>query len=181
MNVENFKNSKGQIIDTYDDLFTFEEKFLFLMTFRESLYKISGADIAVLGKDFNQINSRYTHSELLNTNFCNTQGFRCLENIYGLSKRNIKQIRVNCVTPLEFDVAHTDRPGLTLVYFANHEWDIFWGGHTIFLNESLTEIEKLVIYKFGRVVIFDGTIPHSISPVSLRTNHFRLSFVIQFD
>lgn len=62
---------------------------------------------------------------------------------------------------------------ISLIYHANYEWDFSWGGNNYFLNEVCDDIEKAVIYKPGRLILFDSRIPHCVSPVL--ENQYRYS------
>ena len=60
-----------------------------------------------------------------------------------------------------------DANNLTLIYYANDEWDTSWGGATIFLDERRKPFE--IIYpEFNKAVIFTSTILHAgLEPTSL--------------
>ena len=63
---------------------------------------------------------------------------------------------------------HSDYPkdwGITVMFYLNKVWDVSYGGETIFINNS-GDITNSVIPKPGRVVIFDGSIPHAAREVS---------------
>ena len=67
----------------------------------------------------------------------------------------------------------------TLLYYLNSRWDRNWGGETLFANNN-GECELAVEYKPGRVVIFDGSIEHKPSAISMNADEYRFIFVIQF-
>ncbi|WP_420607362.1 DUF6817 domain-containing protein [Novosphingopyxis sp.] len=48
----------------------------------------------------------------------------------------------------------------TALYYASPEWDENWGGETAFFDPSRKEIIKSVFPRPGRLVFFDGRIPH---------------------
>ena len=58
---------------------------------------------------------------------------------------------------------HTDcRPGkqdLTALWFMTTEWDVEWGGETLFFDSSM-DAQVAVSPRPGRLVIFDGNITH---------------------
>lgn len=58
---------------------------------------------------------------------------------------------------------HTDcRPeekDLTALWYIAPEWDVEWGGETLFYNAQM-DAEVVVSPRPGRLVIFDGRIPH---------------------
>jgi SM-20-related protein len=62
---------------------------------------------------------------------------------------------------------HTDcEPGtsdLTALWYVAPNWDVEWGGETLFYNRQ-HDAEVAVTPKPGRLVIFDGTIQHAGRP-----------------
>jgi SM-20-related protein len=54
----------------------------------------------------------------------------------------------------------------TVVVYMNKEWNPNWGGETVLYTPDRKEIVKSYIPKYGRVVVFPGTIPHRANPVS---------------
>lgn len=58
---------------------------------------------------------------------------------------------------------HTDaqpgRKGLTALWYIAPEWNVEWGGETLFYNSQM-DAEAAVTPKPGRLVIFDGAITH---------------------
>ena len=69
---------------------------------------------------------------------------------------------------------------LTLLYYVNMEWNNEWGGYTLFTNKSGDKLEYCSFYVPGRVILFDGLIPHCISAPSPLASVYRYSFVIQY-
>lgn len=58
---------------------------------------------------------------------------------------------------------HTDclpgQKGLTALWFIAPEWNVEWGGETMFFNSQM-DAEAAVTPKPGRLVVFDGTLTH---------------------
>lgn len=179
INHKNILTSNNKFIDVYDNLFSFYEKDKFFTFVCNSYFKTTGGDgpSEILG---NQIFSNYINNDINLMKFYETEGYKFLNEKYKLQNRKINQIRVNCSNNFERTVAHTDGIGITLIYYANLSWDIFWGGHTLFYNEDLSEIEHICTFKPGRILIFDGIIPHSISSISTACRQNRYTFVIQY-
>jgi hypothetical protein len=183
------KTASNKHIYIYDDLFSFSEQVLFKKFVNKSLFSTTGFD-GIYDTDGqkagNQIFSHFSDDDVNNMGFTSTNGYAYLNNKYQFTQRRIKQIRVNLSNFFEKSIAHTDcqelsiDKGLTLVYHVNLKWDMFWGGWTTFLSEDLSEIEYSCAFKTGRIVLFDGTIPHFISPISTSCNEHRYSFVIQY-
>lgn len=176
----NFFTKSGHFIDVYDNLFLVNEQNEIDQFCNSCNFGINGGD-SNYNNDFkNQIASRFNEQDVNNLGFYNTKGFKFLDKKYNLSNRAKRQIRLNCCSPLEFNTYHTDGDGITLIYYVSFNWNFFWGGHTIFLNEELDEVEKIINFKTGRVVVFDSVIPHSTTPISFVAKSWRMSFVIQY-
>jgi hypothetical protein len=77
---------------------------------------------------------------------------------------------------------HTDgKPGdLTLLYYANVEWDINWEGETPFASDDLKHIEYASPYTPGRVIIFDASIPHKSTQPLPGAPYYRFTFAAKF-
>lgn len=69
----------------------------------------------------------------------------------------------------------------TLLYYANPYWKEEWAGETLFYNENTTDVVYASIYKPGRLIIFDGSIPHTIRAPSRSAPQYRLTFAMFFD
>ena len=58
---------------------------------------------------------------------------------------------------------HTDCPPgageLTALWFITPEWNVEWGGETLFFDSSM-DAQVAVSPRPGRLVLFDGTLPH---------------------
>lgn len=87
---------------------------------------------------------------------------------------------VNLSYPTEPHWCHTHENQTVLLYYANPYWQEEHGGETLFMSEDLEEIEFASIYKPGRVIVFDGEIPHTIRPQSILAPTFRFSVSLFF-
>lgn len=71
-----------------------------------------------------------------------------------------------------------DRRELTALWFISTHWDPEWGGETMFFDASGDAL-FCVSPKSGRLVIFDGAIPHAGRPPSRICYAPRYSFAIK--
>jgi len=69
--------------------------------------------------------------------------------------------------------AHSDSEKVVL-YYSDMEWETHWEGETMFFGED-GEIEFVNRYVPGRVIVFDGNIPHTIRAPSHAGPQFRLT------
>ncbi|MBC3419205.1 2OG-Fe(II) oxygenase [Pseudomonas sp. L7] len=72
-----------------------------------------------------------------------------------------------------------DEPGKTLVMFCNEHWATAWGGELLFFNAAKTDVIKAVLPKPGRIVLFDGRIPHSARSPTASCNRLRVSLAFK--
>lgn len=169
--------SSGKLLEVYDDCFTYNERAIWYKFIKSSLFRSDGSDYD--GNNQMQFYSSYSIEDVANMGFLKSPGFEKINKEYQLLARGIKQSRVNLSPSSDYATIHTDRDGLTLLYYANLDWDLNWGGHTLFMDDTLFEAEYTCLYKPGRVVLFDGSIPHMILSISPAAKAHRFSFAIQ--
>jgi Rps23 Pro-64 3,4-dihydroxylase Tpa1-like proline 4-hydroxylase len=183
MKKKTINTSVGKIV-VIDDLFdrAFREQFYFWV--KSSSFTTSGEDISTLEYkgDYN-LYSSIEEQSISNSGFSEHKEFK--EHIEPeLAGMFFKQARINLSTLNDNNRFHTDSIGSTktktLLYYPNLKWDIEWGGHTLFTDDNLEEIEYCCMYKPGRIVIFDGNIPHCILPPTKSSPSYRFSFVMQY-
>ncbi len=180
MNCKEIETSSNKIIHVYDDLFSYAERYNFYLFYSNSLFNITGNDSASSSYR-KQIFSRYSYVDLEMTGMLETEGFKFISKKYDLPSKEIHQIRVNCSNAAEDCSFHTDcKDGLTFLYYSNMVWDNEWAGCTLFSSEDLQEVEYCSFFKPGRVIVFNGSIPHMILPPNMYAKENRLSFVIQY-
>jgi hypothetical protein len=89
---------------------------------------------------------------------------------------------VNLCTTSDRYFYHTDgsEEELTMLYYANVEWNANWEGETPFASDDLQHIEYASPYVPGRVVLFDASIPHKSSQPLPGAPYYRFTFVTKF-
>jgi hypothetical protein len=175
---ENIETKNGKLIKIYNDVFSYQECANFFKFMRNSFYQTNGGDDSYYGR--NQIYSNYSLIDVENLGITQTEGYKKIAEDFKFHKREFKRSRVNFSYPLEDNNVHVDGFGITVLYYANMEWELTWGGHTLFLNEKLDTPEYLSLFKPNKVVVFDGSIPHLIINPSGFCPVHRYSFVLQF-
>ena len=110
-----------------------------------------------------------------------------LENIHTqdlldkINGRTPNQAFVNFDSMVELHFAHTHPGQEVLLYQANLEWRPEWYGETVFYEPDCKEIALMNMYTPGRLIWFDGNIPHSARPPSSVSPFCRFTFSIIFD
>ena len=70
---------------------------------------------------------------------------------------------------------------ITLLYYANRHWEYNWGGHTMFYDDD-GNVKITVEVKPGRIVIFDGSIPHTVMPMNIRSSPvYRFTIALKWE
>lgn len=175
--------SSGKKIHIFDDLYSYTDRIDWLRDLTAGLnYKPLGGDNGIEFRgDYNLVSILTEHDKIYQDimNHPASTNFTTF-----LNNCEIDQIRVNLSTLHDDNRIHTDgsrmNDPITLLYYANTRWDTSWGGYTLFMNDELTEVEYCSIYKPGRVILFDGSIPHSVAAPTKTAESFRYTFVIQY-
>jgi len=181
MKTKNITTANGKQISVYEDVFSYQERSNHFKFVFESLFRVDGSDSNVgLLKDY-QIYSNYSPQDIDNMGFLQNQNIQQIWKNHNLNGRTLKKGRVNVSHLGEKNRIHTDGFGVTVLYYVNLEWNNDWSGHTMFLSDDLDECEYFSLYKPGKIVVFDGDIPHCIlSPTILSPVH-RFSFALQYE
>jgi Rps23 Pro-64 3,4-dihydroxylase Tpa1-like proline 4-hydroxylase len=104
-----------------------------------------------------------------------------LQNDFGkqISKNySINRCVLNLSKPGDFYLNHTHGNFTVLLYYVNIRWQEEWSGETLFYNDNMKEILFATPYIPGRVILFDGKIPHTIRPQSIIAPHYRFTFTL---
>jgi hypothetical protein len=172
--------SNGKKIEIYDGLFSFKERENFYSYVTNSLYRTSGADTYRLEhKGHFSLYCGLSFQDVTDMGLLKHPEVKKVLNTRPLGA--YKQARFNLSTLNDSNHFHIDTGALTLLYYPNPEWRIEWGGYTLFANDDTTEIEHCVAYVPGRLIIFDGSIPHNISAPTNLAPTYRFSFAIQYE
>lgn len=99
------------------------------------------------------------------------------QHIEGLS---IVNSVVNLSVPSDTHFPHAHLENIVVLYYANLDWENHWYGETLFYTEDLNDIELALKYTPGRVVVFEGSIPHSVRPQSASADTHRFTYAITF-
>lgn len=71
------------------------------------------------------------------------------------------------------------RSKTSLVYI-NRDWSCDWGGETFFYDDERKNVKYVSSFIPGRIVIFDGSIPHSAKPQHFNAPPYRFTLASKF-
>tara|TARA_R110000787_G_scaffold45375_2_gene110712 strand:- start:59 stop:922 length:864 start_codon:yes stop_codon:yes gene_type:complete len=78
------------------------------------------------------------------------------------------------------DYKENTKGGITVMYYLNNNWDLSLAGETVFYDNNSFDIQKSVIPKPGRVVIFDGLIEHCARDTTRNFNDLRMVLTFKY-
>ena len=159
MKIKEIKTSNGKKITVIDDAFSMQKRIFFENFAIHSKYTNKGEDYATEFSNTSGIKNLV--SGFTDEDFKNFQLIGNCDYIDSfLVGKVISNYKIHLLTLANVSVPHTDNEQYTFLYYPNLHWDIRFGGETVFYSEDLTEIEYSSLYVPGRVIIFDGSIPH---------------------
>lgn len=88
---------------------------------------------------------------------------------------NFDKCIVNLSKCGDYYFSHSHKNNIVLLYYVNLEWKDGFAGETIFYENNLIDAKSVVSFVPGRIVIFDGEIPHTIRPQSTYGPDFRFT------
>ncbi len=80
----------------------------------------------------------------------------------------------------DFQFAHEDGEGWTVLVFINSRWEEDWGGELILYSDEPAAFAYAIAPRSGRMVIFDGMIRHRGGAPSKLCLEARISLAIKF-
>ncbi len=181
--MSNFPDRK---VFVYDDILPYSVRTGIYEMCSKSLYKLNGTDNGVLENTQHiSVVSTWQVDDFKHTQLLENLPKEVIErhNMYYKFHHNTM---INLCTPNDRFHMHIDNDsnGWTMVYYANLQWNIEWGGDTCFMNEEGTDFEHVCSYRPGRLVLFHPQIPHMIRPpTQLASEHgqfFRFSLATKF-
>lgn len=93
---------------------------------------------------------------------------------------NTKNV-LNLSFPTEANFVHTHPEKKVLLYYANTDWADGYHGETMFYSEDRRAVQFCSSYVPGRLIMFDGKIPHTIRPQSPIGPKYRFTLAMLFD
>ena len=92
----------------------------------------------------------------------------------------LSKAMLNLSTPSDVNFIHAHPEDIVILYYVNLEWQNGWHGETLFYDETFSNVEFASPYTPGRVVIFDGRIPHTIRPQSHIASNYRFTLALTY-
>jgi len=142
-----------------------------------SLYKIGWEDTdEPQHKAYSNIHSLYSKEDLEKIKILKP----ILEKI-KLSEKHYEKCVVNLTKPMDVNFIHMHPNKIVAVYYANMSWNPEWGGETIFYKKDRKTVDLCNPYTPNRLVVFDGSIPHTIKSQNIIGPSYRFTISLFFN
>ena len=107
---------------------------------------------------------------------------KCIDDTTWFTNKNLSKVICNLVRSNDVHYLHIHDKQQVCLYYVNLDWRDGWHGETLFYNpDNLSEIVYTSLYMSGRIILFDGSIPHAIRPQSVKAPKFRITLSLFFD
>jgi len=102
-----------------------------------------------------------------------------------LKKLNDKKLTfhsciVNLTKPLDINFIHVHPNQIVALYYCNPTWYTEWGGETLFYEDNKKDIHLSSPYVPNKLIIFDGSVPHTIKAQNLLGPVYRFTVNLFF-
>ena len=146
-----------------------------------SIYRLGWEDTDEPEKYDLNIHSTWTGEELESTGMM-SHVTKCIDECDWFVNKKLIKVVCNLVRPDDVHYIHIHNKHQVCLYYVNLDWRDGWHGETLFYNpNNLKEIIYASLYIPGRIILFDGSIPHAIRPQSVKAPKFRFTLSLFFD
>ena len=178
--MKTFTTKSNKKIYVWDNLVNYSQAYTFFSYASNSFYRIGWDD----GSSEERRKHKYMHC-LLTFEESESAGILPIVLNSDISKNfngeSYKKSVINLSHPSDVYFPHTHEEKYVVLYYANLSWYTHWYGETLFYNEDLSEIELSLPYTPQRLIMFEGSIPHSIRPQSFLADSHRFTYAMFFN
>ena len=161
-------------LTVYDDAVPYNNRSEILYFSLKSNLSLGWQDHAY--HDYSQVNlySEWTKEELVE---CTLWKYieECINLTPWFTKSKFKKCILNLVRSNDIHLTHSHGDDQVVLYYINLDWRDGWYGETLFYSEDTKDVVFTSPFVPGRIVLFDGNIPHAIRPQSSAAPKYRLT------
>jgi hypothetical protein len=176
------KTSSNKDIYIFDDIVPLRIREKAYQVFMSSYFLIGWSDSEDPAK---KANDHFIHSKY---SFEDTKSLGIIDLIYAnksiadlLAGAEWSKTILNLSTTSDVNYVHSHSEKKVVLYYGNLEWRDGAHGETHFYNDNLKDIEFSSAYTPGRIIVFDGDIPHCVRPQSMIGPKYRFTLAMFFD
>lgn len=165
------------MIKIYSDFFSNGQSSQIFSFVTRSLFKIGWEDTdEPQHKAYPNIHSVYSREDI--------DKIDLLKPIIKKTKLTEKQYHkciVNLTKPMDVNFIHEHPKQVVALYYANMSWNPEWGGETIFYKKDRKTVSLCNPYTPNSLVVFDGSVPHTIKSQNLLGPSYRFTISLFFN
>jgi hypothetical protein len=106
---------------------------------------------------------------------------KCISQTRWFDSPILETIIINLVRSDDVHYIHHHVEKQIALYYINLDWRDGWHGETLFYSPK--NIEKIIftsVFKPGRILLFDGKVPHAIRPQSRKGPKYRMTLSLVY-
>ena len=166
-------------IEVWDDVFSLAVRTKAFMFMQNSYFKLGWNDgpAPEWRSHDSFLHSTYNEADIRSLGI--VQALRDTAVYDSIAGLEVSRGIVNLSVPVDSHHVHAHAEDhKVLLYYGNLEWKDGWHGETLFYSEDLRDIVWAGPYTPGRVIVFNGRIPHCIRPQSIIAPVHRYTFAM---
>jgi len=165
------------MIKKYNDFFEIDKTESIHRFVLESYYKIGWTDTdEPRHKAYPNLHSVYSPQDLEKIKILDP-----ILKVLNKSKKHYDSCVVNLIKPLDINFIHTHSNQTVALYYVNLTWDPEWGGETLFYGKDKKTIKLANPYTPNQLLVFKGSIPHTIKSQNLIGPSYRFTISLFFN
>lgn len=176
--MKEYLNGKIKVLD---NAMTYNHRRELYHFFTNSLFHMEGTSDRLLNTG-NFFISNFSQADHVNSGFSEILKSDAPEIHELVNGKQLTKALVNCTTPFDTPSVHIhNRDTISLLYYPNMKWDPSWGGQTLFFDDKdENEIIYTSPYVPGRILYFEGDIPHASVPQTVNAHKYRITYALFF-
>ena len=167
------------MIETYDDFLSSSSCQRLYSALMNSVFRIGWGDSDELHhRQYPNLYAEYSTEELRKLKILDPVLNILIKD--SITMDNYFRCRINLTKPLDLNFIHVHPDQIVELYYCNLTWSAEHGGETIFYTDDKKHIKLATPYTANRLIIFDGSIPHTIKAQNLLGQTYRFTLSLFF-
>tara|TARA_R100001163_G_scaffold64468_1_gene58788 strand:+ start:592 stop:1128 length:537 start_codon:yes stop_codon:yes gene_type:complete len=167
------------MIETYDDFLSSSSCQRLYSALMNSVFRIGWGDSDELHhRQYPNLYAEYSTEELRKLKILDPVLNILIKD--SITMDNYFRCRINLTKPLDLNFIHVHPDQIVALYYCNLTWSPEHGGETIFYTDDKKHIKLATPYTANRLIIFDGSIPHTIKAQNLLGQTYRFTLSLFF-
>ena len=167
------------MIETYDDFLSSSSCQRLYSALMNSVFRIGWGDSDELHhRQYPNLYAEYSTEELRKLKILDPVLNILIKD--SITMDNYFRCRINLTKTLDLNFIHVHPDQIVALYYCNLTWAPEHGGETIFYTDDKKHIKLATPYTANRLIIFDGSIPHTIKAQNLLGQTYRFTLSLFF-